>query len=154
MASLIGVEPRGPGYLPFSTKMAALGAAAVFATLIVLLIPVYYQGRANSTRLHGLRLSAIARSAAVALPAESLDVIGARGQNTEAFISARSSLSRLWRANSPTCLRSHGERESRRDFQVNISSKSRALQCENFYGYQRSYPCCCLFPALLSATSR
>src|SRR5688572_7191226 len=92
-------DVRGRDYLPFSTKMAALGAAAVFATLIVLLIPVYYQGRANSTRLHGLRLSAIARSAAVALPAESLDVIGARGQNTEAFISARSSLSRLWRAN-------------------------------------------------------
>src|SRR5215213_2729036 len=65
------VEARERGYLPFSTKMAALGAAAVFATLIVLLIPVYYQGRANSTRLHGLRLSAIARSAAVALPAES-----------------------------------------------------------------------------------
>src|SRR5688500_393784 len=95
----LAAEMRGRNYLPFSTKMAALGAAAVFATLIVLLIPVYYQGRANSTRLHGLRLSAIARSAAVALPAESLDVIGARGQNTEAFISARSALSRLWRAN-------------------------------------------------------
>jgi methyl-accepting chemotaxis protein len=90
---------RGAGYLPFSSKLAALGAAAVFTTLFVLLVPVYLQGRANSTRLHGLRLSAIARSAAVSLPAESLDVIGTRGQNTEAFISARQTLGRLWRAN-------------------------------------------------------
>ena len=98
-ALLTTVDVRGPGYLPFSWKLAALGAAAVLATLLVLLWPVYLQGRENSTNLHGLRLAAIARSAAISLSADSLDVIGARGQNTEAFVGARSQLRRLWNAN-------------------------------------------------------
>src|SRR5687768_5354091 len=93
------VNVRTSGYLPFSWKLAALGATAVFATLLVLLWPVYLQGRENSTKLHGLRLAAIARSAAISLDADSLDVIGARGQNTEAFVGARSQLRRLWNAN-------------------------------------------------------
>src|SRR5687767_13094326 len=93
------VNVRTSGYLPFSWKLAALGATAVFATLLVLLWPVYLQGRENSTKLHGLRLAVIARSAAISLSADSLDVIGSRGQNTEAFISARQQLRRLWIAN-------------------------------------------------------
>src|SRR5688572_10757395 len=98
-AFLTTVDVRASGYLPFSWKLAALGAAAVLATLLVLLWPVYLQGRENSTKLHGLRLAAIARSAAISLDADSLDVIGARGQNTEAFVGARSQLRRLWNAN-------------------------------------------------------
>ena len=80
--------------------MAALGAAAVFSTLVVLLVPVYRQGRTSLSNLHGQRLSAIARSAAVAISADSLDKIDTpTGQNTAAFVTSRATLSQLWRAN-------------------------------------------------------
>jgi methyl-accepting chemotaxis protein len=69
-------------------------------TLVALLVPVYLHDRASLGALHGQRLTAIARSAAVAIPAEALDVIAARGgQNTEAFVTARRTLGRLWEAN-------------------------------------------------------
>ena len=86
--------------LPFRFKLAFISAAAVFMTLVLLLGPVYHQNRGSLTQLHGQRLSAVARSAAVAVPAESLDVIaGPDGQNTAAFVLARSTLKRLWVAN-------------------------------------------------------
>jgi methyl-accepting chemotaxis protein len=86
--------------LPFRFKLALISAAAVFMTLVMLLVPVYHQNRASLTQLHGQRLSTIARSAAVAIPAESLDVIGGTdGQNTAAFVLARTTLKRLWVAN-------------------------------------------------------
>ena len=80
--------------------MASLSAVVVLATLLVLLIPVYLQGRTNLIRLHGERLFAVARSATVGVPADSLDVIATPGgQNTAAFIHARNTLKRLWVAN-------------------------------------------------------
>ena len=79
--------------------MTALGAAAIITTLIVLLVPVYFQGRASLSNLHGQRLAAIAKSAVVSIPAESLDVIASRGNNTAAFTSARMTLRRLWTIN-------------------------------------------------------
>ena len=86
--------------LPFWAKMASLSAVVVLATLLVLLIPVYLQGRTNLIRLHGERLFAVARSATVGVPADSLDVIATPGgQNTAAFIHARNTLKRLWVAN-------------------------------------------------------
>ena len=85
---------------PFRWKLAGNAAIAVLVTLVVILIPVYRQSLASLSMLHGQRLEAIARSAAVAVPAESLDVIVARGgQNTEAFVSSRRTLGRLWAAN-------------------------------------------------------
>ena len=93
---LATVDTKGAGSLPFSWKMAALGAAAIITTLIVLLVPVYFQGRASLSNLHGQRLAAIAKSAAVSIPAESLDAIAARGENTAAFVSARTALRKMW----------------------------------------------------------
>jgi methyl-accepting chemotaxis protein len=79
--------------------MARLGAAAVMATLAVLLVGAYRQNRANLVELHGQRLAAIAKSALVSIPAESLDVIAARGKNTAAFVAARIALGKLWTVN-------------------------------------------------------
>ena len=86
--------------LKFRYKLAGVSAAAVFITLLLLLIPVWLQSRAQLADLHGQRLAAVAQSASVAIPAESLDVIaGLEGQNTAAFVSARQTLKRLWVAN-------------------------------------------------------
>src|SRR5688572_8714498 len=73
-------ETHRAGSLPFSWKMTRLGAAAVVATLAVLLVGAYLQNRANLVELHGQRLAAIAKSALVSIPAESLDVINSRGK--------------------------------------------------------------------------
>ncbi len=86
--------------LPFHWKTALISAAAVLGTLVLVLIPVYYAGVAQLADLHGRRLQAIAASASVAIPAESIAVLGAqRGQQTAAFVFARSVLARTWEAN-------------------------------------------------------
>jgi methyl-accepting chemotaxis protein len=79
--------------------MAAVSAAAVLLTLVVLLLPLWSKARATLVEVHGERLLAIARSASVAISANSLDVIAADGQNTAAFVETRSTLRRLWSTN-------------------------------------------------------
>ncbi len=80
--------------------MAAVSAAAVVVTIIVLLIPIYMRARTGLDALHGQRLTAIARSATVAIPAEWIDVTAAPGgQNTQEFVAARNALKRLWSVN-------------------------------------------------------
>src|SRR5687768_12684718 len=61
--------------LPFRYRLAVVSALTVVLTLVFVLTPVYRQSRASLAGLHGERLAAIARSASVAIPAESLDVI-------------------------------------------------------------------------------
>ena len=86
--------------LPFRYRLAAISALTVVLTLVFVLTPVYRQSRASLAGLHGERLVAIARSASVAIPAESLDVIAAPGgMNTETFGFGKNRLRRLWFAN-------------------------------------------------------
>jgi methyl-accepting chemotaxis protein len=79
--------------------MALISAIAVLATLALVLTPVYVAGRHRLTQLNAHRLSAIAASATVAIPAESLDVIATRGQNSGAFVFVQQILERTWAAN-------------------------------------------------------
>ena len=74
-------------------------AIAVLLTLALVLTPVYIAGQEKLTQLNAHRLSAIAASASVAIPPESLDVIATRGQNTGAFVFVREILQRTWAAN-------------------------------------------------------
>jgi methyl-accepting chemotaxis protein len=77
-----------------------MSTASVLITLVVLLIATYFQAQKSLTALHGERLMAIARSAAVTIPAESLDVVARPGgQDSAAFGFARTTLKRLWTAN-------------------------------------------------------
>ena len=95
------VSPQRPrrSLLPFRWKLAAVCAAAVLAALVVLVVPVYLQARASLVALHGGRLEAIARTAAVALPADSLDIVAAPTPPLEAFNAVRSGLRAFWAAN-------------------------------------------------------
>jgi methyl-accepting chemotaxis protein len=86
--------------LPFRWKTALISVAAVVTALTLVLIPVYLAGRSQLADLHGRRLSAIAATAAVIVPADTLDVITAgRGRNSAAFVYARSALKNIWEAN-------------------------------------------------------
>jgi methyl-accepting chemotaxis protein len=85
--------------LPLRWKMSLISAAAIIATLVFVLIPVYMAGRTQLADLHGLRLTAIASSASVVMLPDSLDVVAARGQNSGAFLYARDMLKRTWLAN-------------------------------------------------------
>ena len=79
--------------------MAAMSAAAVVLTLIMIMVPVYVANREQLAKVHGDRLMGIARGAALVIPAESLDVIARQGQGTAAFRWARTALLRVWTAN-------------------------------------------------------
>jgi methyl-accepting chemotaxis protein len=80
--------------------MVALTAAAVIATLVLVLTPIYLAGRERLTKLNAARLSAIARSAAVAIPSDSVDVIARPdGRTGAAFVFAQRTLARLWSTN-------------------------------------------------------
>ncbi|HUF28241.1 MAG TPA: methyl-accepting chemotaxis protein [Gemmatimonadaceae bacterium] len=86
--------------LSFRYKLALISTAAVIATLLCLVIPIYFYGRATLATLHGQQLLAVARTAAVAVSSDSLDVIvRADGQNTHAFVHARELLKDVWTAN-------------------------------------------------------
>ena len=86
--------------LPFRYRLAVVSALTVVLTLVFVLTPVYRQSRESLSGLHGERLAAIARSASVAIPAESLDVIAtAGGMSTETFGYGKNRLRRLWFAN-------------------------------------------------------
>ena len=85
---------------PFRRKMVALTAAAVIATLVLVLTPIYFAGRERLTVLNAMRLSAIARSAAIAIPSDSIDVIARPdGRTGAAFVFAQRTLARLWLTN-------------------------------------------------------
>jgi methyl-accepting chemotaxis protein len=95
-ASLRGRASR----LPFRWKVALISAAAVLGTLVLTLVPVYFTARSRLVALKGQRLAAIAASTGASIPAESLDVIAKpKGQNTAAFVHARTVLKRGWEAN-------------------------------------------------------
>ena len=80
--------------------MALISAATVLATLVLVFAPLYIAGREKLTQLSRGRLSAIAASVGVAIPAESLDELaGSNGQSSAAFVHARTVLERVWRAN-------------------------------------------------------
>jgi methyl-accepting chemotaxis protein len=80
--------------------MVALTAAAVIATLVLVLTPIYFAGRERLTTLNATRLSAIARSAAVAISSDSIDVIARPdGRTGAAFVFAQRTLARLWLTN-------------------------------------------------------
>lgn len=86
--------------LPFRVKMAGISAAAVLATLIVILIPVYVESRDTLTRAHGERLLSIARAAAAVVSGDSIDVAaGIAGRSSIAFPVTRRLLQRIWIAN-------------------------------------------------------
>ncbi len=95
---------RAPGSwvsrLPFRWKMALISVGAALGTLVLVLIPVYFAGVAQLADLHGRRLQAIAATAVVAIPIDSVRVLaGPRGRQSEAFVFARSVLARTWEAN-------------------------------------------------------
>jgi methyl-accepting chemotaxis protein len=79
--------------------MSIISGGAVLSTLIMVLAPVYLASRSTLTRLNGQRLSAIAASAAVAMPPSAVDSIAEFGRNTAAFVHARDVLARTWSAN-------------------------------------------------------
>ncbi|MDE3152663.1 MAG: HAMP domain-containing protein [Gemmatimonadota bacterium] len=79
--------------------MAAISAAAVVLTLGVIMAPVYVSGRNQLAKVHGDRLLGMARGATLVVPAESLDVIATKGQETPAFRDTRSALLHAWIAN-------------------------------------------------------
>jgi methyl-accepting chemotaxis protein len=84
----------------FSRKLMLVSFGIVAVTALTMLVGTYWQVSGIIERLHGQRLAAVARSASVAIPSESLDVIAAAGgQNTAAFLQARTTLKRLWVAN-------------------------------------------------------
>jgi methyl-accepting chemotaxis protein len=77
-----------------------MSAFAVLITLGVLLFAHWIQARRSLAALHGSRLAVIARSAAVAIPPEALDVVARQGgQDSAAFAYTRGVLKRLWTAN-------------------------------------------------------
>ena len=90
---------RALSRLPLRWKMAIISAAAVLATLVLVLTPVYVASRSTLTTLNAQRLSAIAASAAVAIPASAVDSIATFGRNTAAFVHTREVLARMWDAN-------------------------------------------------------
>ncbi len=92
-------DTRGAIRFPFRLKMAAISAAAVVLTLGVIMIPVYFGMRSQLAKVHGDRLLGIARGATLVVSADSLDVVAARGQNTEAFRDTRTNLLHAWIAN-------------------------------------------------------
>ncbi len=79
--------------------MTIISAAAVLATLVLVLTPVYLASRSTLTTLNAQRLSAIAASAAVSIPASAVDSIAAHGRSTAAFVRTRETMSRMWTAN-------------------------------------------------------
>ena len=80
--------------------MAAISAAAVVVTLIALVVPIYVQNRTALTGLHAERLLTVARSAAVTISPDDLDVIAAGGaEGGAAFDDVRQTLKQLWVAN-------------------------------------------------------
>ncbi len=86
--------------LPFRWKMALISVGTVLATLVLVISPLYWASRDTLVSLNGRRLRAIAASAGVSIPAESLDVVaGPAGQNSAAFVFARDMLRRTWEAN-------------------------------------------------------
>ena len=95
------VSPQRPrrSLLPFRWKLAAVCAAAVLAALVVLVVPVYLQARASLVALQSQRLEAIARTAAVALSADSLDAIAGPSPHADAFNATRAELRKFWAAN-------------------------------------------------------
>jgi methyl-accepting chemotaxis protein len=91
---------RAAAGLPFRVKMAAISAAAVLVTFVVILGPVYYVTRDTITRAHGDRMAAIARSSAVAISGATIDSIVTEGQQSDAFRRLRARLQRVWSINS------------------------------------------------------
>jgi hypothetical protein len=90
-----GAVSRTAG-LPFRIKLAIVSGAVVAVTLAIVLLPIWWQAKGAMTRLHGQRLAAIARTASIAIPAESLDVVaGPDGRASEAFVFARTRLRAL-----------------------------------------------------------
>ena len=90
---------RALSRLPLRWKMAIVSAAAVLTTLVLVLTPVYLASRSTLTTQNAKRLAAIAASAAVAIPASSVDSIAQFGRNTAAFVHTRDVLRRMWDAN-------------------------------------------------------
>ena len=92
--------PSRAGGLPFRWKLALANAVVVGTVLSAVLLPAYWDAQEARTRLHGQRIAAIARSASLAIPAESLDIVGgSTGQNSEAFVQTRARLRELWAVN-------------------------------------------------------
>ena len=80
--------------------MAAISAAAVVVTLIALVVPIYMQNRSALANLHAERLLAVARSAAVTIRPDSLDLLARSGaRDGPAFEVVRETLKELWVAN-------------------------------------------------------
>jgi methyl-accepting chemotaxis protein len=100
LAPIVTANPnaRRSAALPFRWKLAATTSAAVLATVLVLLIPVYLQTRRDLTGLQGQRLSAVARSAAAVLDPAVVDA-AATGNNPDMFEAIRGTLRRVWAAN-------------------------------------------------------
>ena len=79
--------------------MALISAATVSVTLVLVFTPLYIAGRETFTQLSGRRLAAIASSAGVAIPAESIDELaGPSGQSSAASVHTHTVLERMWRA--------------------------------------------------------
>ena len=97
--SLDSSPPSRRSLLPFRWKLAAVCAAAVFAALVVLVVPVYLQARASLVSLHAQRLEAIARTAAVALIPGALDTLAGGNVRRESFDLVRGELRRFWATN-------------------------------------------------------
>ncbi|HVZ76822.1 MAG TPA: methyl-accepting chemotaxis protein, partial [Gemmatimonadaceae bacterium] len=76
--------------------MAAISAAAVVLTLVVIMVPVYVQNRSSLAKVHGDRLLGVARGAALIASADALDSVAHGGRTSPAFRDVRAALLRAW----------------------------------------------------------
>ncbi|HET6763984.1 MAG TPA: methyl-accepting chemotaxis protein, partial [Longimicrobiaceae bacterium] len=94
-------RPRLPlrvGALPFGWQLVLTTQAVVFLTVLLLLAPAYVTTRRQVANAYRERLSALARGAALAVPAARVDSV-AEGQGTTVpFLQSLAALRSLWPA--------------------------------------------------------
>jgi methyl-accepting chemotaxis protein len=92
--------PR-PSVLPFRWQLVLTSQAVVFLTVLLLLVPAYLTTRRQVTNAYRERLTALARGAALSIPAARVDSVARQEGTTVPFILSLSALRALW----PTAVR-------------------------------------------------
>ena len=90
--------PHAAPRLSFRLKLAALAAITVVLTVLALLVPVAWHSRAAAIDEHAEQLLVVARSAAIALDAGTVDAAVAGGSSSDAAAALRDRLQRFWSA--------------------------------------------------------
>jgi methyl-accepting chemotaxis protein len=92
--------PR-PGAVSFRWQLVLTTQAVVFLTVLLLLVPAYLTTRRQVDNAYRERLTALARGAALSIPAARVDSMAGDGDATVPFILGLTSLRALW----PTSVR-------------------------------------------------